>query len=144
MRDVYIQEILRDLKNYNNLQDSIKNMEDILYCIDQDLKSIQAINYDGMPKGQGKKTHTRVEKLIMEKDAIQSKIDRTNRKVFIINNCLNLLEAPEQKIIRDVIINNVNINTVINELNISKSEFYRIKDECLYKISVKMFGVDAL
>lgn len=144
MRDLYKKEVLRDLKNLNNLSESIKNLEDKLFEVDQELKNVQALNYDGMPKGQGKKIHTRTEQLILDKDTIQSKIDRTNKRIYILKNCLEQLQDIERYIIEDLIINQKNVDVMCTTRAISKSEAYRIKDEALYNLSIKLFGIDAL
>lgn len=142
---IYIEEIKKTLKSFYFLKHSIEILTEKIEEIESELDGFRGINLEGLPMAKNK-PNARYEALIIEKDNLKEKLYRTNAKVVLIENALNKLEAKERFTIESFYLGNeaLDVNTICEKLNLSKSKLYRLKDQAIKNLSVLLYGLDAI
>lgn len=138
---------IEDLKRYNALKNSLKNIEERIEALNYAFTSVGSPQLDRVPnKGGGNKMEDFIISNISERQRLDM-LYKVNRKMCgIIKRGLSALTEEERKVLEVCYMDSRKndaeaAQSVMEELSIERSEFYRIRDRALRNFTVNMFGI---
>lgn len=148
----YIREAINNLRDYNDLKQSLDNLRDEVMEIDAELKCIKEVDYSGMPHGSGSKNpdDNLVNKIYRKQKAMQE-YKLTKHKLERLDRVLNKLSEGkgnefQEEIVRYFFVDYKNASQIKKLLNeaghdLSERQIYRIRDRGIRKLAVRFFGI---
>ena len=133
-----------DLKKYIDLRDSLKNISDRISALKLNYTSIKSATIDVVPvKGGSSKIEDRLINNIVERQRLEYTYKATKKLVDIIERGLNGLDEKEKLVLERFFIyrSSGHVERLMEELNYEQRRVYQIKDEALYKFTIKMYGI---
>ncbi len=140
----YIREAIEQLREYNLMVASVSTMQEQLEALKLEKYNIKAQVITREPKGGGtSEPDDNIANNIFKRRVLINSIVATNKKINCIDKSLTILENDEQKVLKRMfIIGSHNaIDDLSEELNLSKSQIYRIKEQAIRRFARAMYGV---
>lgn len=141
----YIREAAEYLKNYDNLLVARRRLTEKITMLKENLSSIKAISYSDMPKGNSKG---------VSDDGLVNKIFELNESIKLFEENEQAIKATERsledlqedfkKIIWSWYVEEKTETQMLNELNVSRATFYRLKSQAIRIFAIQLFGVRAI
>lgn len=132
--------ITKQLKNYNFIK---KIIEKDLASL-QELTYIKGVNYDQVKTQATNKINNGIENMLLAKESIEERLAKNTRTVRDIEAALEILEIEEYNIINGYYIEEHPWDIVAYKNNISVRQCQRKRDKSLAKISIFLFGENAV
>ena len=140
----YIREAIEQLRDYNLLMSSVSTMQEQLEALKLEKYNIKAQVITREPKGGGNtEPDDKTVNNIFKRRMLINNIVATNKKISCIDKSLAVLDTNEQKVLNRIfVIGSHNaIGDLCTELNFSKSQIYKIKDQAIRRFARAMYGV---
>lgn len=140
----YIKEAIEQLRDYTLMIVAVATMQEQLEALKLEKDNIKAQVITREPRGGGStEPDDKIANNIFKRKVIINNIVATNKKIKCIDKSLAQLGTDEQKVLNRMFIIGCNnaINDLSRELNISKSQIYRIKEQAIRRFARAMFGV---
>ena len=143
----YYEQTEKYLLNYFALKISIENMQKQIKEISIE-DGLTAIKYDGEKIAETYKTSCPTEKTatinIIKSDMLNKKINKNKLILDRIDNAIKILKKIDQNIIKLRYIEGYQWYAVSSKVSYSQSHCRKKAIDAVYKISVALFGEDAL
>jgi len=140
----YIREAIEQLKEYNLLTASLPTMQEQLEVLKFEKYNIKAQVITREPKGGGdSEPDDKLVNNIFRRRILINTIVATNKKINCIDKSLAILENDEQKVLKRMFVKGGQnaIDDLSEELSLSKSQIYRIKEQAIRRFAKAMYGV---
>lgn len=135
---------IEDLRRYNSLRNSLKNIEERVEALNYEFVAVGSPQLDRVPnKGGGNKMEDFIISNISERQRLDM-LYKVNRKMYgIIKRGLSAISPDERKILEICYIDGRknDVETAMEELNVERSEFYRLRERALRNFTANMFGI---
>jgi hypothetical protein len=143
----YIGEAIDYLKNYENMQRALENLEMDIKELKANINAgqIGAIEYSDMPKGGGNSLPG--DEIINNLYVLQVKrrqYSLTKRAIEKMDLVLSKLPPEDEKILRYWYIDGLRGDTVYEHTNCSERNFYRCKNQALKTFAIQLHGLPAV
>ena len=135
---------IQRLKDYEIRKQAATNITEQIELLEGRFSAIRSATTDGMPMATN--TNRREETLIYNismREELSYNLDFAKREIALTEKGLAVLTEREYKIIDSFFIHRTrnHIQHLCDELYVSKTELYRIKDEALRKFTIAMYGI---
>jgi hypothetical protein len=133
-----------DLKQYIDMRDSLCNVNERIAALKLKYTGIKSTNMETAPvKGGTSKIEDRLIDNIVERQRLEYTYKATKKLVDIIQRGLDGLDEKERLVLERFYIYRTSghVERLMEELNYEQRRIYQIKDEALYKFTVKMYGI---
>jgi hypothetical protein len=133
-----------DLKQYIDMRDSLSNVNERIAALKLKYTAIKSVNMEIAPvKGGASKIENRLIDNIVERQRLEYTYKATKKLVDIIERGLEGLDDKEKLVLERFYIYRTSghVERLMEELNYEQRRIYQIKDEALYKFTVKMYGI---
>lgn len=136
---------VEDLKKYASLKASTGNIEERIEVKEAQFTGVKGSKMDAAPAhGGGCKWEDSLLDNIVERERLSLLLSANTKMVDVIERGLNALSDTERLVLDRFFIHKAkdHINSLMEELNVEKSQVYRIKDQALYKFTIHMYGIE--
>ena len=133
-----------DLKRYNGLKNSLKSIRERIELLNYEFTSVGSPQLDRVPTREGgNKMEDFIISNISERERLNILYNVNKKMCGIIGRGLRGLPDGERRILEICYIENRRggAESAMEELNIERSEFYRLRDRALRSFTVNMFGI---
>ena len=130
------------LSNYRNLKIALVNLKEKYVKLKYD-DGVKGIEYGVSVQGGGG-TDDKLINNIYEKKETHKQIVETQKMITRINNILKNLDKENREVLEKFYIKEKTITEILEEMHISKSQFYRLKTKALRQLAVQLFGIVAV
>lgn len=135
---------VQDLMKINGLRASVVSIQDRIEVLEMKFDGIQAVDTSAEPSGSSDRVwdDTMVDNIV-ERERLKILLEANRKMIEIIERGLNHLDELEKKILTHFYINRQrdHVEALKEELNIEKSQVYRLKNQALYKLTTHMYGL---
>lgn len=143
----YIDDAVEYLKNYENLQRALENLEMDIRELKAEINAgqLNAVQYSDMPKGNGPLLQD--DKLINKMYKLQVKKKEyiiTKKTIEKMDKAIANLPEVDQKILRAWYIDGLRDETAYKHTGCSERNFYRCKNQALKTFSIQLHGISAI
>lgn len=137
-------QMIEDLRDYPLKLEAIEQIPEKIKRLEETYTGLRSARSDGTPVSGG--TNRREDMLIdniVERDKLNFNYNIVKRQISVLENGLNALTDEERLILDRFYIHGAkgNIDRLKDELGYEKSQLYRMKDDTLRKLTIKMYGV---
>ncbi|MGL5244216.1 MAG: hypothetical protein ACRC7R_03405 [Sarcina sp.] len=142
----YKSEADKILKNYNILNIAVKNIEEDIEILDEELTDLKAISYDSEIKGSYF-TNDRNNNLLYKKSIQEENLKITKLKINHIDNILDKMndKFPEEtEFIKQRYFKGLEMEEFVDLFHRSIRQVYRLRDRSLSVFAVSYFGLKAI
>lgn len=141
----YVREAVEYLKNYDNLLVARKHLNENILMLKENLESVKGISYSDMPRGNSKGTpdDELVNKIFELNESIKL-FEENEQAIRSTEEALKDLQGDFKKIIWSWYVEEKTETQMLNELNISRATFYRLKSQAIRTFAIQLFGVRAI
>lgn len=135
---------IQRLKDYEIRRQAVENITEQIQLLEERFKAIRSATTDGTPTPTN--TNRREEMLaynITTREELSYNLSFAKREIALTEKGLEALTEKEKKILNRFFINRTrnHIQQLCDELFVSKTELYRMKDEALRKFTIAMYGI---
>lgn len=137
-------EAIFDLKNYQPRKQSLENIKERIRALQEKSRSIKSAFSDATPvQGGGNRMEDALINNIVERQRLALTYSATCRLVRLTERGLNGLAERDRLILNKFYIERApgNVEQLMEDLHIEKSQVYRIKDNALYNLTIGMYGI---
>lgn len=132
-----------DLRQYSLKEKAVETLPMQIKTLEYRYEAIRASSADAAPVSGG--TNHREDALIAnisERDYMRAKLKEARGFIAAINKALEVLDEREHLVVDLFYMHGGrnNLERLMNELNLEKSQIYRIRDLALYKFTCAYFG----
>ncbi|MDP4152867.1 MAG: hypothetical protein Q8865_05415 [Bacillota bacterium] len=138
------QAAIDDLKKYNAQKQSLINIQQRISALKIKNESIKSRVTDSTPvQGGGCQTEENLLNNIVERERLKLTYAATKRLVTLVEKGLSELSDDEKYVLEMFYIapEKGNVDRLMDEISVEKSQVYRIKDAALYKYTLRMYGL---
>lgn len=135
---------IQRLKDYEIRRQAVENITEQIQLLEERFKAIRSATTDGTPTPTN--TNRREEMLaynITTREELSYNLSFAKREIALTEKGLAACTEKEKKILNRFFINRTrnHIQQLCDELFVSKTELYRMKDEALRKFTIAMYGI---
>jgi ArpU family phage transcriptional regulator len=137
-------EAIEDLKKYTQMRESLENIRERISALKYSYTAIKPATMDTTPvMGGASKNEDRLIDNIVERQRLEYTFKATKKIVDLIEKGLNDLDGKEKLVLERFYIYRTSghVERLMDELNYEHRRIYQIKDEALYKFTIKMYGI---
>lgn len=135
---------IQDLKNYIELKESIINIEERIEILKIKYTGVNSPKTDGIPThGSGSKREAKLLDNIVERKRLRALLQANKKIVELIEKGLKRLTKEEQAVLYNFYIakRKGHVEETMKELNLEKSQVYRLKESALEHFTRAMYGI---
>jgi len=146
----YKKEAENQLREYNDLLDSVENLKGEIAEIDAQLTSIKNTDYSGMPHGSGSGLpDDRLVNKLYRKQKATEELKSTLRTIKRIDKVLGNLSKGEgnekhEQVLRLFYLKNIRGQALEEALECSERHAYRLKGIAIRRLAIQLFGIKGL
>lgn len=137
---------IQDLKKINGLKASVQNIAERIEVLEMKFDGIQAVDTTNeMVSSSGEYSwDNQILDNIVERERLKMLLEADKKMIKIIQRGLKCLSDIEYKVLDYFFMNKRmnHIDFLRDELNLEKSQVYRLKNQALYKFTVHMYGIE--
>lgn len=135
---------IQRLKDYENRRQAVENITKQIELLEERFTAIRSATTDGTPTPTN--TNRREEMLtdnITTREELRYNLSFAKREIALTEKGLAACSEKEKRILNLFFINRTrnHIQQLCDELYVSKTELYRMKDEALRKFTIAMYGI---
>jgi len=135
--------LIEDLRSLERNRGAIEQMMFELQTIEAEFASIKATNYDKMPTASGVNiAEERMLTAIAKKTELEADLKATSLHVEDMDRLLRTLPDDELLVVKRMLVNRERgaVENLMGELNVEKSQIYRIRDRALLHLAKSRYG----
>ncbi|SDN14735.1 hypothetical protein [Acetanaerobacterium elongatum] len=137
-------EAVNDLKRFQPQKDSLENIKARIQALKAQYGAIKCSMGDSTPvKGGASRIEDRLLDNIVERQRLTYTYRATERLVELVERGLSGLDERELRILELFYIRGAkgNVERLMEELDLEKTRLYELKDDALYKFTVREYGL---
>ena len=139
----YTDWLIPELKNLQAKKEALNNIPERIKTLEMSFTAIKATCTDAVHVQGG--TNQREEMLlsnIAEREKLKNNLEVTQREVDLMEEALKTLSNDERLVIERFYVHRERyfVDTLSEELQLEKSQIYRIKDSALINLARKLYG----
>ncbi len=140
----YITEAIEYLTHYKELDIANDNIKLRIKEVEGELESCKGAIYSDMPKGSKTMPDDRICNLIFQRDRLKEIQEENKLKLNTIESMFNKLEDEYKNILTISYVERKNEMAILDELNMSRATYYRIRSKAIKSFAIQLFGIVAI
>lgn len=133
-----------DLRRYKAQKESLDNIQERIAILEEQFTGVKGATLDKVPsRGGGSNYEDKMINNIVERERLKLTYVVCSKLVRLIEKGLEGLSEKERRVLELFFISPArgNVERLMEELGYEKAQIYRIREDALYKFTIKMYGL---
>lgn len=129
------------LRDYPRRVNAVKNLAERIEYLEESKYLLKGATTDSVPGGGGTvKSEDILVGKIVEIEELKKNLKIAKREVAWIDKGLEVLTPLEKDVIIKFYFDKLKVRVICGELGYGKTQFYKIKNDALYKMTIVLYG----